>query len=49
MRFRITVRGDGMELRGSYFAQTPDDLGVFAKAMEPFGFVIASIAEDDDA
>jgi len=45
MRWRITVRGEGTELRG-YFNQM-DDLEEFARVMEPFGIVMASPAEDD--
>lgn len=42
MKMRVTVRGQGLELRGfSHFADAAE-LGAFAAAMEPFGMVIAS-------
>jgi hypothetical protein len=45
-RFKITVRGDQIELRG--YANPADGtyLQSLALAMEPFGIVVASIAED---
>jgi hypothetical protein len=46
MRSRITVRGEGVELRG-YIDGEIDRLGDFAKAMEGIGLVLASPAEDD--
>lgn len=49
-RFRITVRGMGVELRGRMDELTDEDaptLAQFAEAMKPFGLVIASPAEDD--
>ena len=50
MRYRITVRGLGIELRG-YVDQGLDEdqptLIEFANAMEPFGVVVASPAEPD--
>jgi hypothetical protein len=50
MRFRITVRGLGVELRGRFDQLTDEDaptLADFADAMEPFGMVVASPASDD--
>jgi hypothetical protein len=49
MRFRITVRGEHVELRGYFDVKvddeaTPADL---AEAMRPFGIVMASVADDD--
>lgn len=52
MRFRITVRGDSTgghdrtELRG-YLDGSIGDVNRLAVAMEPFGIVIASGADDD--
>jgi hypothetical protein len=46
MRFRITVRGDGTELRG-YMDASVDGLADFAHQMDGFGIVVASPAEDD--
>lgn len=49
-RFRITVRGLGVELRGRFDELTDEDaptLRYFAEQMEPFGIVVASPAEDD--
>ena len=46
MRFRITVRGEGVELRG-YLDADGEALGKFAHKMEPYGVVLASIAADD--
>lgn len=46
MRYRITVRGDGIELRG----HLPYDhamLAQFAEAMRPFGIVLASPEEGE--
>lgn len=50
MRYRITVRGLGLELRGIMDQGLDEDqpsLAEFAKAMEPFGIVVASEATDD--
>lgn len=51
MRIRITVRGEGTELRGyldmGFLGEGDADLRAFAKAMQPFGVVIASPADDD--
>jgi hypothetical protein len=49
MRYRVTVRGDHppVELRGFVDADTIVRLHRFADAMEPYGLVIASEAEDD--
>jgi hypothetical protein len=47
MRWRITVRNDGTELRGYLEAETGEVLEAFAAAMEPFGIVLASPADDD--
>lgn len=47
-RARITVRGVNVELRGYLDDDGADYLLTrFSKAMEPFGVVIASPAEDD--
>jgi hypothetical protein len=48
VRFRITVRGEGMELRG-WFDDTQwiPALQEFSTAMIPFGIVLASEADDD--
>jgi hypothetical protein len=48
MRLRITVRGTDTELRG--YIDIDDDmerLKAFAAAMEPFGLVLASEADED--
>jgi hypothetical protein len=45
-RFRITVRGEGAELRG-YIDGSTDTLGDFSNLMAPVGLVIASPAPDD--
>lgn len=48
MRYRITVRGLGLELRGIMDQGLDEDqpsLTEFAKAMEPYGVVVASEAE----
>lgn len=48
MRFRITVRGDGVELRGRFDDYKEGrDLGEFSESMQPWGVVVASPAEDD--
>lgn len=47
-RYRITVRGMGVELRGYTDTNLDEDqptLADFAKAMEPFGVVVASVAD----
>lgn len=44
MRFRITVRGDHLELRGEIEVFNSNELGLFAQIMEPYGMVIASPA-----
>jgi len=51
MRFRVTVRGDGVELRG-YFddndrADVRNGLVEFSDAMRPYGVVLASVATRD--
>jgi hypothetical protein len=51
MKYRITVRGDGIELRG-YLGEVllqsaTERLTAFAEAMKPYGLVVASVAEDD--
>ena len=46
MKWRITVREEGTELRG-YITGDMDYLGDFARTMRPFGLVIASEADDD--
>jgi len=46
MRYRITVRGENIELRGYLVAIQHDTLNVFANVMEPFGIVVASAADD---
>jgi len=45
MRFRITVRGNDIELRG-YMDGDGQDLNALSLAMDPFGMVVASQAED---
>ena len=54
MRYRITVKGDGMELRGFFDTPTPGSVGEaheklqdFAKAMTPYGYVVASVVSAD--
>lgn len=47
MRYRITVRGHGIELRGYLDAYDPNTLARFGTMMEPFGMIIASPAEAD--
>lgn len=47
MRYRITVRGKGTELRGYIEAEDLGVLGTFATVMKPFGITIASPAEPD--
>ena len=42
-RFRVTIRGEGVELRGYVDNYLPG----IARVMEPYGLVIASPAEDD--
>ena len=46
MRYRITVRGQSLELRG-YLDGEPIDLSIFAPFMAPYGVVVASVAADD--
>lgn len=46
MRFRITVRGNGIELRG-YMDGDESNLSDLATRMEPFGMVVASPAVDN--
>jgi hypothetical protein len=48
MRWRITVRGEGIELRG-YLDDTEwiPALQEFSEVMKPFGMVVASPAEED--
>lgn len=47
MRFRTTVRGDGVELRGYVEVDDMDTLNNLAGVLKPFGLVIASPVEDD--
>jgi hypothetical protein len=50
MRFRITVRGDGIELRGYIDGPEGNEykpVSDLSDALDPFGMVIASAAEDD--
>jgi hypothetical protein len=47
LKFRITVRGEGTELRGYAEFALSEDLAAFAGAMKPFGVVIASPADAD--
>ena len=44
MKARVTVRGEGVELRGY---MDPKYLVKFSQAMTPFGLVMASPIEDD--
>jgi hypothetical protein len=48
MRWRITVRGEGIELRG-YLDDTEwiPALQELSEAMKPFGMVVASPADED--
>lgn len=46
MRYRITVRGEGVELRG-YVDGTIERLESLSYLMKPFGIVVASEADDD--
>lgn len=46
MRYRITVRGRGTELRG-YFDGEHRELEEFSDVMAPFGVVVASHADAD--
>ena len=54
MRYRITVRGEHIELRGYIdgdkdeqgHPRLPVNLAEFAKAMKPFGIVVASPADE---
>lgn len=41
--YRVTVKGDGVELRGSV---APDRLAAFTAAMEPYGEVTAVVARE---
>jgi hypothetical protein len=41
VRYRVTVRGDGLELRG-HLQATLADLNGFAGDMKPYGIVVAS-------
>ena len=43
MRFKITVRGEGVELRGHV---EDEHVMALAEAMKPFGLVIASPEEE---
>jgi hypothetical protein len=46
VRYRITVRGEDLDLRGYLEDSLPGErLLDFAAAMEPFGIVVASVAE----
>ena len=46
--FRVTVRGNNVELRG--FVDSYDGLAALANAVEPFGWiVIGSVAEDAES
>jgi hypothetical protein len=46
-RFRITVRGEQVELRGYVDAEDIEEVSALGRAMKPFGLVIASYADDD--
>lgn len=48
-RFRITIRSDEprMELRGYADFISQADIERFARAMEPYGLVIGSLADKD--
>jgi hypothetical protein len=46
-RYRVTVRGDHVELRGYIDVERMESLTVFSEAMRGFGIVVASVAEDD--
>lgn len=45
-RWRVTIRGDDVELRG-YIDATLDDLRRFADAVKPLGLMIGSPADPD--
>jgi hypothetical protein len=50
MRFRITVRGDGIELRGYIDGPEGNEykpVSDLSDALDPFGMVIASVAADN--
>lgn len=49
MRYRITVRGEGCELRGYLDDNDPTSEGLksFAQLLYPFGIVVASPAAED--
>jgi hypothetical protein len=44
--YRITIRGDCIELRG-VFKGTMEELATLAESVEPFGLCIASPMEGD--
>lgn len=44
MKFRVTIRGEGVELRG---VVQDEHVMALAEAMKPFGLVIASPMEED--
>jgi hypothetical protein len=46
VRYRITVRGDGTELRG-YLDGSAAVVVQFTEAMKPYGFVVISEATPD--
>lgn len=47
MSFRLTIRGDNLELRGQTNNNDLSYLADLAAAMEPFGLVIASPIEEN--
>lgn len=48
MRYRTTIRGEGVELRGYIDAKTQEELVELAEYAKPYGWLlIASPAEDD--
>lgn len=47
MRYKVTVRGDGAELRGYVTVPTMEALGLAAKAVKPIGVMVASPAAED--
>jgi hypothetical protein len=47
MRYRITVRGEGIELRGYFDPKDMQQFYDFAEDMEPYGLVVSSETADD--
>lgn len=47
MKLRVTVRGQGLELRGFVAGYDTDRVAEFCEAMKPFGLVIASHVNEE--